>query len=92
MDAILSFCVLIAQALTIVGVWTIINLLNNMPTKADLDAALASLNSNLDALTTAIQNLPKPGDEDFTLEIQAVTDAAGKVAADIAAIAPPPQP
>jgi hypothetical protein len=85
--------ILLQTALILAALRIVIRKLNNMPTRADLDAALASLGTSLDQLTAAIQQLPHPGDEDFTPEIQAVTDAAAKVAADIAALQqPPPQP
>jgi hypothetical protein len=80
--------------------------LSNMPTRADLDAALTALvasftglSTDLQTLTAAIAALPKPGTEDFTAEIgqvqqaaTAVTASQASVDADIAALNPPPPP
>ncbi len=63
-----------------------------MPTRQQLDDVIASLTTGLAALGTAIDNLPKPGDEDFTPEIQAVTEANANVQADINKLQPPPPP
>lgn len=79
-------------------------------TKADLDAAIAQLapafaafGTDLQALATAINNLPQPGSDDFTPEVQAVTDALTNVNNSKATVdglltklqpppPPPPQP
>jgi hypothetical protein len=106
MNFTLYLCV-IAQTAMIFAVWRIATrILKTMPTRADLDAALAALVSSfndlstaLTALAAAIANLPPPGNPDFTDEIGQVQQAAASVAAaqqsvndDIAALNPPPPP
>src|SRR5215469_11318465 len=102
-----ALCTILAQTAAILAALRVINRkLNNMATKQDLDNALAQLapalsdlGTDINALKTAIDNLPKPGSDDFTPEIQAVTDAMTSLAASkstvdaaIAEIQPPPPP
>jgi hypothetical protein len=103
----IELCALLVQTALILAVFRIvIRKLKTMPTRADLDAAIAAiasaindLGTDIQTLITAIGNLPQPGSEDYTAEIGAVQQAAAAVAAskqavdtEIANITPPPPP
>ena len=53
------------------------------------DADLAALVTSIGALITAVDNLPKPTDPDFTAEDQSVLDAAASVRAELDKLNPP---
>jgi hypothetical protein len=61
-------------------------------TKDQFDADFNPFITLVGTLCTAVQNLPAPGDPDFTPEDQAVRDAATAVQGALNKINPPPQP
>lgn len=64
-----------------------------MPISQDqFDADLQALVTAINNLIAAVQALPQPGTPDFTAEDAQVQQAASQVAAEIAALQPPPPP